>query len=240
MKLSAVAAASLLQLAVALPAADITYGPPAGGWESVKYPEGTGANLDSYPPPPGGWENVKYPAGTGANAGDAGSAAPAPAPPAGSAASPFTFTSFFSVKATPDQVVNGTEPTGGLEGASGLYLLGFNSKENVVCYNITLYNFQGDYSSPADTATHLHEAAKGASGPPRIAFANPTPLGDGLARSIGCITGPFVTGLNDTARAGVDSGEGFTVSQIEDNPAGFFIDVHSSLAVPGAVRGQLA
>merc|ERR1711915_899552 len=31
----------------------------------------------------------------------------------------------------------------------------------------------------------------------------------------------------------------FTVKQIEDNPSAFFTDVHSSLAVPGAVRGQL-
>merc|ERR1712193_393051 len=29
---------------------------------------------------------------------------------------------------------------------------------------------------------------------------------------------------------------GFTVKQIEDNPSAFFTDVHSSLAVPGAVR----
>jgi hypothetical protein len=38
---------------------------------------------------------------------------------------------------------------------------------------------------------------------------------------------------------GQDTGAGFRVSQIEDNPSGFFADVHSSLAVPGAVRGQL-
>ena len=33
---------------------------------------------------------------------------------------------------------------------------------------------------------------------------------------------------------------GFKVAQIEDNPSAFMADVHSSLAVPGAVRGQLA
>lgn len=37
---------------------------------------------------------------------------------------------------------------------------------------------------------------------------------------------------------GQDTGTGFKVSQIEENPSGFFADVHSSLAVPGAVRGQ--
>lgn len=47
--------------------------------------------------------------------------------------------------------------------------------------------------------------------------------------------GPFTTGLKIEGR---DTGEGFKLSQIEANPSGFFADVHSSLAVPGAVRGQ--
>ena len=64
-------------------------------------------------------------------------------------------------------------------------------------------------------------------------------MGDDKERiSVGCLQGPFTTGvLND---AGVDTGAAFHVSQIEENPAGFFADVHSSLAVPGAVRGQIA
>jgi hypothetical protein len=153
---------------------------------------------------------------------------------------PFRFTSTYSVVATPDQVVNGTTPTGGLAGAIGYYNLGFNSVENIVCYNITLFGFQGNYSSPAATATHLHQAARGASGPPRLAFPNPVldhpgePLG--RRRSLGCLVGPFTTGL---LANGVDTGVGFNVSQIEKDPAAFMVDVHSSLAVPGAVRGQL-
>jgi hypothetical protein len=38
---------------------------------------------------------------------------------------------------------------------------------------------------------------------------------------------------------GQDSGVGFTLKQIEANPKNFNADVHSSKAVPGAVRGQL-
>ena len=60
--------------------------------------------------------------------------------------------------------------------------------------------------------------------------------GEGPRNSIGCLTGPFRTGV---APDGTDTGEGFHVRQIEENPAMFFTDVHSSLAVPGAVRGQL-
>ena len=61
--------------------------------------------------------------------------------------------------------------------------------------NITLLNVVGGYRSPARTATHIHEAARGASGPPRLAF--PNPVGDDKRRvSVGCIAGPFTTGLN--------------------------------------------
>lgn len=151
----------------------------------------------------------------------------------------FQFTSTQAVKATPDQVVNGTTPTGGLAGASGTYNFGINSLTDTICYNITLYGFRGEYQSPAATATHIHEAARGASGPPRIAFPNPQPLASNkdVRNSVGCLTGPFKTGV---LANGVDTGAGFKVANIEKNPSGFFADVHSSLAVPGAVRGQLA
>jgi hypothetical protein len=151
----------------------------------------------------------------------------------------FTFTSMMAVNAIPDEVVNGTEPTGGLAGATGTFLFGLNSAMDMICYNITLNNFQGEFDSPATTATHIHEAARGASGPPRIAFPNPEPIdAAGTVRnSAGCMRGPFTTGV---VMEGRDTGEGFTVQQIEANPAAFFADTHSSLALPGAVRGQLA
>ena len=102
--------------------------------------------------------------------------------------------------------------------------------------DITLYGVTGAYQSAALTATHIHEAVKGASGPPRIALANP--VGDDKKRrSVGCVAGPFKTGI---VANGVDSGDGFSVKQIEDNPAGFFCDAHTVLYVPGVVRGQLA
>lgn len=154
---------------------------------------------------------------------------------------PFFFTSKFNVIATPGQVVNGTTPTGGLTGAIGYYNFGINSMENVICYNITLYGFKGNYSSPALTATHIHQGAKGASGPPRLAFPNPTIVDatkpEGKRVSYGCLTGPFLTGILVN---GTDTGTGFKVASIEANPSGFFADVHSSMAVPGAVRGQLS
>lgn len=219
MKTTAATILSLAALAVAVPT-DYT---PKGGWESVDYPKGTGANAV----PAGGWESVDYPEGTGANA---------VTKDCSMMASPFTFTSTYKIHATPDQVVNGTTATGGLPGASGLYMFGINGPENTICYNITLYGFRGEYQSAALTATHIHESAKGASGPPRLAFPNPVEISEGVRRSVGCMTGPFTTGLMAN---GVDTGAGFQVSQIEMNPSAFNCDVHSSLAVPGAVRGQL-
>ncbi|KXJ88102.1 hypothetical protein Micbo1qcDRAFT_123360 [Microdochium bolleyi] len=152
---------------------------------------------------------------------------------------PFDFTSTYEIVAEPKQVVNPqNEFTGGLEGALGYFNFGLNSHEDVICYNITLVNFRGDYQSMAKTSTHIHEGAPGKTGPPRIAFPNPEPWGgegSNIRRSIGCLKGPFETGI--TAN-GADTGAGFTIAKLEANPSAFNADTHSSLAVPGAVRGQ--
>ncbi|CAI6282670.1 unnamed protein product [Periconia digitata] len=151
----------------------------------------------------------------------------------------FTFSMMQNVVAVPEEVVNGTEPTGGIAGASGTFNFGLNAAMDMICYNITLVGFQGEFDSPATTATHIHEAAKGASGPPRIAFPNPEPVNGDVAHrnSAGCLKGPFTTGV---MMEGKDTGEGFTVAMIEANPSAFMADTHSSVALPGAVRGQLA
>ncbi|CAA9966055.1 CHRD domain containing protein [Pyrenophora teres f. maculata] len=150
----------------------------------------------------------------------------------------FDFTSQFFVNAVPEEVVNGTEPTGGIAGASGTFNFGINSVLNMICYEITLHNFQGEFSSPATTATHIHEAKKGESGPPRISFPNPEMVAHDhtVMHSAGCLKGPFITGVMVD---GKDTGEGFHVSMIEADPASFMSDTHSSVALAGAVRGQL-
>ena len=52
------------------------------------------------------------------------------------------------------------------------------------------------------------------------------------------MTGPFLTGvLND---AGVDQGVGFKLKEIEQDPKGYYCDVHTTKWVPGANRGQFA
>ncbi|GGF96457.1 hypothetical protein GCM10007304_08020 [Rhodococcoides trifolii] len=150
---------------------------------------------------------------------------------------PATFTSAFTAMATPDQVLNADGvPTPGQPGATGSFTFRINSDQDIICYDISLNGVSGDYMSPAKTATHIHQAAIGAAGPPRIAFPNPTPVGDGPRTSNGCLQGPFTTGV---VTNGADTGTGFSLAALEANGAGFAADSHTTQFVAGAVRGQL-
>ncbi|KAF2754509.1 hypothetical protein EJ05DRAFT_427809, partial [Pseudovirgaria hyperparasitica] len=152
----------------------------------------------------------------------------------------FDYDCTFDVHAVPGEVRNGTTPAPGQPGASGRFRYGINIAKNLICYNIELYGVTGNYSSPALTATHIHEAARGASGPPRIAFPNPTGP-DEKRVSVGCMQGPFRTGVLAPPMTGTDTGSasGFQLAKICQNPSGFFTDTHTSTFTLGAVRGQL-
>jgi len=152
---------------------------------------------------------------------------------------PSSFTSAYTVMATPDQVINNDGvAVAGEPGATGTFDFRINSDTEVICYDITLTGVTGDYQSPAKTATHIHQAAAGQPGPPRISFPNPTDAdGDGVREASGCLQGPFTTGV--TNDAGADTGTGFTLAQIEANPAGFTGDSHTAAFAAGVVRGQL-
>lgn len=150
---------------------------------------------------------------------------------------PGSFTSAYTVMATPDTIVD-TEgnPAEGQPGATGTFDLMINSDEEIVCYDITLTGVTGEYESPAKTATHVHAAPAGQGGPPRISFPNPQGTGD-TRTSSGCLQGPFTTGLEGDD--GQDTGTGFSLADIEADPAGFSADTHTADYVAGAVRGQL-
>lgn len=161
----------------------------------------------------------------------------APAHAAAEVAEPETFTSAFTVMATPGEVIDADgEVAPGEEGAEGTFTFRVNSDLEIICYDITLTGVTGDYESPANTATHIHEAAAGEPGPPRIAFPDPGPVTDGERTSSGCLEGPFTTGVEND---GVDTGEGFSLAQLEENPAGFTGDSHTVDFPAGVVRGQL-
>ncbi len=173
----------------------------------------------------------------GATAGVALLAFAAPAHAETEVAEPAEFTSAFTVMATPDQVINNDGvATPGQSGATGTFTFRINSELEIICYDIRLQGVSGDYQSPAKTATHIHEAAVGKPGPPRIAFPNPAPVGDGPRESSGCLQGPFTTGVQAN---GADTGDGFSLAEIEANPAGFTGDSHTTTSPAGVVRGQL-
>ncbi|GAA1383963.1 hypothetical protein GCM10009613_14090 [Pseudonocardia kongjuensis] len=150
---------------------------------------------------------------------------------------PDTFTSMYTVMATPDTIINNDgESVPGEPGATGEFNFRINSDDEIICYDITLRGVTGEYQSPAKTATHIHEANVGEPGPPRLAFPDPTGEGD-TRTSSGCLQGPFTTGLEGDN--GEDTATGFTLSQIEANPAGFTADTHTADYAAGTVRGQL-
>jgi CHRD domain-containing protein len=152
-------------------------------------------------------------------------------------AEPATFTSAFTAMATPDAVINPDGvPTPGTSGATGTFTYRINSDLEIICYDISLSGVTPPFQSPAKTATHVHQAAAGQPGPPRLAFPNPEDDGSGRLVSSGCLQGPFTTGV---VTDGADTGAGFTLAQIEADPSSFATDTHTTASPAGAVRGQL-
>jgi len=149
---------------------------------------------------------------------------------------PDTFTSMFTAMATPDMVIGMTgQPAPGEPGATGTFNYRVNSDQEIICYDLTLSGVTGEYMSPARTATHVHEAQPGKSGPPRLAFPNPS--GESTTRtSSGCMQGPFTTGV---VMNGQDTGANFSLKKIEADPSAFFGDSHTAQFTAGVVRGQL-
>lgn len=146
---------------------------------------------------------------------------------------PSYFTSAFSTRAIDTTIINGTQSVPGQAGAFGHFSFKINTDKDIVCWDIRTVNVTGDYQSPAVTATHIHQAAAGASGPPRLAFPNPEYVrnditGAEVRQTKGCMKGPFTTGVN-LPNSETDSGteSGFTLSDIQENPSDFFADTHT-------------
>ncbi|MGH8972697.1 MAG: CHRD domain-containing protein [Acidimicrobiia bacterium] len=102
-------------------------------------------------------------------------------------------------------------PTKGPEGASGTAKVDINTDTNQVCYELSP---SGLTESP--TAGHIHQGAKGASGPVFIDFAIAT---NGLKN---CVT-------SDATK----------VAAVTGDPAGYYVNIHTASFAAGAMRGQL-
>lgn len=115
----------------------------------------------------------------------------------------------------PDQVVGG----GDVQAAGAGWLW-----TESLCYAVRVR----DLSSPA-VAAHVHSGDAGQNGPIVAALDTPSPTtGDGL--SIGCLTD-----------ADVEEGTAAELrAALQEDPSGFYVQVHSEDHRNGAVRGQVA
>lgn len=103
-------------------------------------------------------------------------------------------------------------PTAGDPDGTGRASVTLDPAKRQVCYDITVSSID-----PA-TMAHIHRGAAGAGGPPVVSLSAPK---DGTAK--GCV------GELDAA----------VLRDIIANPAGYYVNVHTSSYRAGAVRGQL-
>ena len=111
------------------------------------------------------------------------------------------------------QEVTSQPPYQGDADGTGDALITVNLGQREVCWQNTVANLD-----PA-TASHIHEAAVGIRGPIVVALSAP----DGTGQASGC-------------RSDVDAA---LLRRILENPAGFYVNVHTTAYPAGAIRGQL-
>lgn len=120
--------------------------------------------------------------------------------------------------AMPDSVTYSVTLTGaaevpgpGDEDGSGTAQVTLKPAEGAVCYEITVADID------EATAAHIHTGGIGESGAPAVDLDVPT---NGLT---GCVSGVA----------------GDLLTQISENPSGYYLNVHNAAFPAGAVRGQL-
>lgn len=105
-------------------------------------------------------------------------------------------------------------PTPGPPGGTGSFVVSFNEARNEVTWAIGVAGIGSNI-----ILSHIHRGAEGVAGPVEINF-NPT----------------YVNGQASGVVSGVDPA---LANEIINNPAGFYVNVHTSEFPAGAVRGQL-
>lgn len=104
-------------------------------------------------------------------------------------------------------------PPGDPDG-TGTALIRLNAAEGLVCFKLTVANVD-----PL-VAAHIHRGAAGVTGPVVVSLVPPA-RDTGVSK--GCV-----------------SADPALISEIQSNPAGFYVNVHNAAYPAGAVRGQLA
>ncbi|HEY3240611.1 MAG TPA: CHRD domain-containing protein [Acidimicrobiia bacterium] len=114
----------------------------------------------------------------------------------------------YTATLSPDEEV----PNKGPAGSSGTAKVDIDTDTNQVCYELTTSGL-----SEQPTAAHIHQGAKGTSGPVVIDFMVPT---NGMK---GCVT-------SDATK----------VAAVTGDPGGHYVNIHTASYSAGAMRGQLA
>lgn len=109
-------------------------------------------------------------------------------------------------------------PEGGDLGGQGSGRLELNAQQQTACADVSWKMLKGEV-----TALHLHVAVAGSEGPHWVDFFNGRSLAGGDGQSSDCV--PLA---QDKIRA------------VIDNPAGYYLNVHSTAFPKGALRGQLS
>jgi hypothetical protein len=106
--------------------------------------------------------------------------------------------------------------------AAGTAWLQINPGQNEVCFEITWEDVAGTV-----TASHIHEAPAGVAGPVVVPLflTQQTSDANGDGSASGCVSTPL------SAKE---------LAAIVAHPAEYYVNVHSTMNSPGAIRGQLS
>ena len=117
------------------------------------------------------------------------------------------------------QVPDGGDPTGRGDATLRLY-----SDKDLACLRAAWRDLAGEV-----TAIHVHRGAEGQTGPHQIEILNEESLAGDANRVELCVK---VTG-------GHHGADGDGLQDVIDDPAGFYLSIHSTAFPTGAIRGQL-
>lgn len=118
----------------------------------------------------------------------------------------------FSVQLSGREVPGGGDPDG-----QGSARISLDTAQEMACFTISWSALDGEV-----TALHLHVAAPGSEGPHWIDFFNEQHFPGSLTDGSGCVS---------TSRDKIQA--------VKDNPAAYYLNLHSTAHQKGAIRGQL-
>lgn len=118
----------------------------------------------------------------------------------------------FTVQLSGREVPEGGDPDG-----QGSGQLDLNEQQQKACFTIDWKGLKGEV-----TALHLHVAARGSEGPHWIDFFNNQNFPGADGKSSACVPAT-----------------GEKIRAVIDNPASYYLNVHSTAFTAGALRGQL-